>query len=198
MTVLHEMDTNSDGHLDLQELLKDMDQWSDPEDTDRRELDGRKEVETAKFQVADANGDGKLDVKELPSLFYPETHDGILAITVQATIKQKDQNGDGMLTITEFFEGASIPGESLDVTEDEQRDFSHLDIDHNGALDANELKAWESGRFLTETAMHKLFEIADRDSDMHVTAKELDDAREKIAGNDAQYHLMEWVEHFEL
>jgi len=60
------------------------------------------------------------------------------------------------------------------------------------------LRAWESGRFHTEDAMKKLFDVADNNGDMHITGEELVEAREAIAASDAQYHLIEWAEHHEL
>merc|ERR1719188_124817 len=196
-SVLEEMDTDKDGKLSLPELLKDMEQWGEGEE-DKKERDGRIELETQKFKIADENGDGFLEIKELPSLFYPETHDGVLQITAQSTLQSKDTDGDGKLTPKEFWEGDVADSEDLAISEEEQSDFKKLDLDGDGKLDLRELKSWESGRFHTEEAMKKLFELADRDNDMHVTKEEFDDAREQIAGTDAQYHLMEWAEHHEL
>lgn len=197
-TVLDEMDLDKDGKLSVEELMKDMDMWSDDEEEDQRESAMRKEVETAKFGAADKDKDGLLDVEELPALFYPETHEGVLDLTARQTLQQKDLDGDGLLSLQEFWEGDALEGEEMAITEDEQEDFQKLDTDRSGKLDLQELKTWESGRFHTEEAMKTLFELADRDSDMHVTAEELGAAREQIAGSDAQYHLMEWAEHYEL
>jgi len=197
-TILDEMDSDKDGKLSLDELLKDMEQWGEGDEQDKNEALARKELETAKFKVADSNQDGLLDPEELPALFYPETHDGVLELTVKSTLKQKDADGDGFLTPKEFWEGDAVDGEDLAISEEETADFMKLDKDGNGKLDLEEMKLWESGKFHTEEAMKKLFDIADKDSDMHVTAAELDAAREQIAGSDAQYHLMEWAEHFEL
>lgn len=197
-TVLEEMDGDKDGKLSLEEMRKDMDQWGEGEE-DKKERDERMELETRKFRTADMNQDGFLDKAELPSLFYPETHEGVLEITAMSTLKQKDTNGDGKLTAKEFWEGdVADTDEDLQVSEEEQADFRKLDKNKDGLMDLQELKAWESGYFHTEEAMMKLFELADKDSDMHVTADELDAAREQIAGSDAQYHLMEWAEHHEL
>merc|ERR1712187_1039644 len=99
------MDSDKDGKLSLSELLKDLDQWGESGDEDKKEADARREVETAKFKVADSNGDGLLDTQELPALFYPETHDGTLELTAKSTLKQKDRNNDGMLSPEEFWEG---------------------------------------------------------------------------------------------
>jgi len=52
--------------------------------------------------------------------------------------------------------------------------------------------------FHTREAMKKIFQIADRDKDMHLSADEVEEAREMLAGSDAQYQLMEWAQHTEL
>jgi len=197
-TVLEEMDNDHDGKLSLPELMKDMEQWGEGDDEDQKEAQLRKDLETEKFKIADTSGDGLLDEQELPALFYPETHDGVLELTAKSTLQQKDTDGDGQLTPLEFWEGDQVEGEELSISEEEQADFGTLDKDGSGKLDLSELKAWESGRFHTEEAMKKLFELADKDSDLHVTIDELTGAREQIAGSDAQYHLMEWAEHHEL
>jgi len=197
-TVIDEMDADKDGKLSLEELLKDMEQWGEEGEEDRAAAAQRRELETEKFHAADQDKDGLLNSEELPSLFYPETHDGVLEMTAAATLKAKDTDGDGLLTPKEFWEGDAIDGEDLAISDEEQADFAKLDVDGSGKLNLQELKAWESGGFHTEEAMKKLFELADQDSDMMVTANELDAARELIAGSDAQYHLMEWAEHAEL
>lgn len=197
-TILDEMDYNKDGKLGLDELLKDMEQWGEGDEEDAKEAAQRRDLESEKFQAADVDGDRLLSLDELPALFYPETKDAVLDITVAATLKQKDTNGDGQLNLREFWEGDALDGEEIPISAEEEADFKKLDLDGSGRLDLEELKQWESGNFHTEEAMRKLFDIADKDSDMHVSAEELDEARKRIAGSDAQYHLMEWAEHHEL
>jgi len=197
-TVIDEMDGDKDGKLSLPELLKDMEQWGEEGEEDKAQAAKRKELETAKFKAADQDASGLLDTEELPSLFYPETHDGVLTMTAEATLKSKDTDGNGELSPKEFWEGDTVDGEDLAISEEEQADFAKLDVDNSGTLNLQELKSWESGGFHTEEALKKLFELADQDNDMMVTADELDTARELIAGSDAQYHLMEWAEHGEL
>mmetsp|Transcript_52851 Transcript_52851/g.97799 ORF Transcript_52851/g.97799 Transcript_52851/m.97799 type:complete len:277 (+) Transcript_52851:81-911(+) len=195
-TILHEMDLDKDGRLSLDELFKDMDQWSE---VDEKDDDAeRKELEAEKFRAADVNQDGLLDESEMPHLFYPETHPKVLELTAAASLRIKDLDKDGQLTIEEFWEADAIDGEEMAISDEERADFAKLDLDGNGKLSLDELKAWESGVFHTEEAMRGLFEVADEDRDSHLTASELDKARERIAATDAQYHLMEWAEQSEL
>merc|ERR1712066_433646 len=157
-----------------------------------KELEARKKVESQKFAAADANGDNFLDQSEVPALFYPETHDGVLAVTVAESLRQKDLNSDGKLTVREFWEADAAEGDEDELSEEEKNDFEKLDINGDGFLDMDELRAWESGKFHTEQAMKYLFDIADKDNDMHITADELANAREQIPSSDARYHLAEW------
>jgi len=198
-TILDEIDTSKDGLLSLEEHLADIQNQADGGDEEEmKELRARIEVEKQKFAAADVSQDNHLDTDELTHLFYPETHEGVLTVTVAETMKQKDRDGDGALTPHEFWEADVAESEDGQLTEEENADFAKLDSNRDGKLDINEIRSWESGRYHTEEAMKKLFEIADKDNDMHVTGEELAAAREEIALSDAQYHLIEWAEHHEL
>lgn len=197
-SILEEIDTNKDGKLSLQEHLNDLHQQADGGDEEElKELENRKEVETAKFKAADADKDNVLSPKEVASLFYPETNPAVLDVVVRDTMKLKDKDGDGLLSPKEFWEFGEEDGEEQ-LSEEEMQDFQKLDKDKNGMLSLEELRAWESGLFHTEAAMIRLIQIADKDGDMQATAQELEDAREELANSDAQYHLVEWAEHNEL
>jgi len=198
-SILEEIDTNKDGTLSLEEHLNDIHNQADGgDDEEMKDLADRKGVEERKFRAADTNGDGHLDKSELPALFYPETHEGVLSVTVEETMRQKDRTGDGKLTPKEFWESDLLEGDDGDLSEEEKADFSRLDANGDGLIDKDELRAWESGRFHTEDAMQKLFGVADKDGDLHITADEFAEAKDIIAASDAQYHLIEWAEHHEL
>jgi Ca2+-binding EF-hand superfamily protein len=197
-TIMAEMDSDRDGKLSLEELLKDLESWGAEAEEGDNEPQVRKELETQKFKIADKNGDGFLDIEELPPVFYPETHDDILAVAAGHTHRRKDTDSNGQLSPREFWEGDGVDGQDIAISKEEDADFKKLDKDGDGSLNVEELKFWESGAFHTQDAMQKLFDLADTDHDMHVTAEELVNAREGIAGTDAQYNLMEWAEHHEL
>jgi len=73
-----------------------------------------------------------------------------------------------------------------------------LDKNGDGFIDAQELWAYESGRFHAEGAMRKLFEAADEDHDLHITSDELAKARGALETSAAKYHLIDFAEHDEL
>merc|ERR1712110_888163 len=106
------------------------------------------------------------------ALLYPETQESVLAFAVTETMRRKDKDGSEKLTPLEFWEVDDDGGERSDLTEEELADFTKLDLDGDGAISQDELKPWESGRYHTEEAMKKLFEIVDKDNDKHVTADE--------------------------
>lgn len=195
--ILEEIDTSKDGKLSLEEHMNDIQSQADGGDEEElKELENRKRVEAEKFRAADTNGDGVLDANEVPALFYPETNDAVLEVSTAETMRQKDLNQDGKLSAKEFWEADG--DDANELSQEENEDFAKLDRNGDGFIDTNELKSWESGMFHTEDSMKKVFELADKDNDMHVTADELAKAREQLSVSDAQYHLIEWAEHHEL
>jgi len=191
--VMESMDTDKSGKLSLEEVIKGTFDFEQEGATHESlgEIPQQKELEAEKFKAADTDHDGQLDVHELPGLFYPETNDKVLDLIVADILKRKDKDGDGSLSVHEFW-GAEDK-EKIEATE--QTDFEKFDTDQSGKLSLAELKEWESGRFQTGHAMKKLFEVADKDGDMHVSVDELGQAGDEIVGTDAHYHMMEWSEH---
>merc|ERR1712151_594804 len=130
---------------------------------------------------------------------YPETHPDVLEFAVRESMRRKDRNGDGRLDLHEFWEADREAGyDDGALTEEEIIDFKKLDLNGDGVLEKDEVTNWESGRFHVHESMKKLFDLADSNSDMHISADELIQAREAVASSDAQYHLVEWADHAEL
>jgi len=196
MKVLENLDSNKDGAVSLEELHKDMEQWAHHYEDEHSAHVYPRSLEDEKFAVADADKNGLLDKEELPGLYYPELHAGVLDLTAKATIEHKDRDSDGFLTPHEFWEGHG--DEKHGISPEEEADFKKLDKDGSGTLDLAELKVWESGHFHARQAFEKLMDVADKDRDGHATAAELVAAREAFKGTDGHYHLLEWVQHHEL
>merc|ERR1712039_1094297 len=115
---------------------------------------------------------------------------------VRETIRLKDADKDGKLTPKEFWEAQD--DDSNWESEEEKEEFRKLDKNGDGLLEAQELLAWESGKFHMSEAMTNLIKLADTDGDKHLTADELVKASTQIATSDAQFHLSEWIQANEL
>jgi len=193
-TVLDEMDTDKSNTLSLKELEADVEQWGHQPDEEPNAKEHQLDVERAKFKAADSNKDGVLDKSEMPSYFYPETNPSVLEVMTVASLKDKDRDADGKLSIKEFWESdlATDAGE-LEFTDEEKSDFDALDLNKDHFLDLAELRDWESGEFHTREGMRKMIEMADQNHDMHITADEIVKANSKIAGTDAEYTLNDWI-----
>lgn len=198
-TILESLDTDRDGKLSLKEHLQDVrNEAAEAGEAEAKEFELRTKAETDKHRAADADQNGVLDESEVASIFYPETHEDVLTITVDERMREKDSNHDGRLDDMEFWEVKVEGDEAAELSEQEKIDFATLDKDKDGFLNLEELREWESGRFHMKTAMKTIFDLADEDKDEHLTADELSGAAEYIASTDAQYHLIEWAQHHEL
>lgn len=196
--IMEEMDTDNDGKLSLQEHLNEISSMSEDADSEEiKEVEQRKILQTAKFEAADSNSDGFLESKELPGLFFPETHPGVLEVQTRDTMRLKDSNADGKLSTKEFWELGEDNGD-VELSEEELKEFEKLDKDKSGSLDLNELKVYESGVLQTESSLMKLLEVCDKDGDKQCTLQELESSREALVATDAHYQLLEWSQGHEL
>merc|ERR1712137_520448 len=196
-----------DGKLSLKEVLDDLEESEAAHHMTQDELATVKELETLKFEVADADKDGKLDLQEVSSLFYPEPHSEVLKVSVREFIKKRDTDGDGKISADEFWtkedqqrldEDLNHSGTQVESSKTGKDIFNKLDKDGDGLLDMDELMEWESGQFHLKDSLQELFDLADKDHDHHLSVKEIEQAKHDIAQIEAQYHLMHWIEHFEL
>lgn len=192
--ILEEVDTSNDGKLALDEHMADVHKnWNTDGD-----LEIFKAEETQKFKKADLDGDGLLDITELPRLWHQDTElavvDEWMHLAEQA-LEKKDKDNDHKLSMLEFW--SHDDGEA-EIGPEEEETFKNLDLDKDGFLEVREYMEWDSGRFHTEESLLKLLAIADKDSDMHITAEELISSIEEIHLDNVKYHLMEWSHRTEL
>merc|ERR1712232_219407 len=104
-------------------------------------------------------------------------------------MKDKDWNKDGELSILEFAP-VGIPWNEphAPISAEHQQEFNKYDTDGSGKLSIQELRVWEraaAGALRGHEAMKQLFEIADKDSDKHITAEEIEASVNAIAGSAA-------------
>jgi Ca2+-binding EF-hand superfamily protein len=193
-SIIASKDTDKNGKLNLQEFVGDH--------TDDKEFSEEdRQSKTDDFKSLDTNKDNQIDADELPALFHHYTNEKVEVMLTGIAMKGKDLDGNGVLTLEEFYDHMrpGEPDETFHISQEDRDVFKKLDTDSSKTLNAEELKAWESGSFHTAEAMTQLIEGADADGDKQVTADEMDNAREKIAQGfgEAQAHLEEWREmHF--
>jgi len=169
-------DTNKDGSLSLEEHLAD---------PDYKEQSGLQGIETVKFKAADLNNDGLLDKTEMPHLFSG-SHEGVMSASLEEVMRQNDGNKDGKLSPSEF---AKIDVEKPSGAQADE--FAALDIDGDGLLSGTEMRLWESSHLNTKVAIQKLFYVADKDKDGHLTEGELESSLDNSAGSDDEILLTE-------
>lgn len=197
--IVQEMDIDRDGKLSLSEHLADLDNQVDGGDAEDLEYTRlQKEADTQKFLAADTNGDGQLDLEEVPGLYFPETNAAVLRVAVRHALARLDRDGDGRLGPAELLEINPEVDPADKPTEEELEEFRQLDRDGDGLLDEAEFTPYESGAFHAEASLRSVFEHGDADRDLRVTAEELVAARGLLQDGEALDQLLEWTEHLEL
>eukprot|EP00434_Breviolum_minutum_P004371 symbB.v1.2.003850.t1/scaffold213.1/size264521/5 len=188
------MDENGDGFVTFDELHGAEVEAID--DEDRNEMEQRTAEDRQLFVAGDEDQDGRLTPMELRQVLYPETHEAVLRLVAEHSLRRKDLDGDGQLSMAEFWEGDMAPGN--DENGEETATFQTLDKDGNGYLSVEELMHWESGVHHTEVALKELLRLCDSDKDGALSLDELTAQHQQLAHTDAAYHFLEWAEHHEL
>jgi len=188
--LMEEMDEDKNGKLSLEEIFKSYYGM----DADHHEIKQLKAREGDKFKAADKDSNGLLDEKEFAVFFNPDVHAKVVQVMAQHEMEDKDEDKDGFLTIDEFWgklEGGDERGEHDVLT------FNKIDKDGSGKIDKQELVFWESGHIQNLQDMESFIQLADTDSDHHVTIEELHAVHGKEENNAKEY-FMEMVTHHEL
>jgi len=192
---MEEMDTNTDGKVSLEEFLGYLQKGTEDEPQNEGPSNEQQEQfveeQRQEFKAADKNNDGYVDVDELAHMHHHFVNEKVETEMTKGALKDKDQEGDGELTMEELFEI-----EDDLISEEDREIFSKLDKDGSGTLSHEEFKPWVTTGFDSDETARKLFTTADIDKDGSLTAEEMADAREQIANEDHQVHLFlhEWHE----
>lgn len=197
MAMASRIDTSHDGTVSLVEALSDM-----GFESGAKSEDSQREEETQKFMMADTNGDGVLEMTELPAFFYPSMHEGVLNVVVNSSMHEKDTNSDGRLTPGEFWgldsSLANMSHGSNAFLDYELDTFAKLDKDNDGTIDMHELREWDSGKFEAEADARELVKLADKNNDSVVDSQELAQASHNIAKSRMSMDISEWLTLHEL
>lgn len=191
--VMDAHDTDKDGKLNLHEFIGELHKYGAGEPEEKEGYEDLKQEKIAAFKELDQNGDGHVDADELPLMFHHHTSHKVEEKLAAFSMKQKDVNGDGVLSKTEFWSHMTGTDSTGEISPQQETDFARLDVDGSGTLDLEEVKAYESGADHTNEAMKELFDVVDQDHDSLLTAYELLQAKERLAATDgAHMHIMNW------
>jgi len=154
---------------------------------DPKGLDHHRRMADAKFQAADKNRDGHLDVHELPFYFFPEIDPQSLYAAVNVHIDSWDANKDGKIGVEELWGGMG--------TEQDKESFNALDKDQDGFLGFEELAFLERGHFIDLVDLREEhWDSFDKDGDnTTLTKDELFSARERLIKSGHAPHLKDMV-----
>lgn len=157
--------------------------------------------EKAKFEAADGNGDGKLDLEEYEVFYNPGKNVEATENAIKAALKSVDTDGDGKISETEFmndFKDPSFKGDD-EFQSQEEEVFKDMDMDGNNFLDGDELVLWiqqDNGEIAVDETLH-LIETADENDDGKLSEDEVMQAMEDFIESDAtEYGYM--LKHDEL
>ncbi|XP_064486753.1 reticulocalbin-2-like [Ornithodoros turicata] len=160
-------DTYSEGEEDRQTLLEEDDRY---------------------FKAADRNHDGLLDQDEYPKFSHPSEFPEMKDILYEETMKKKDLDNDGFLTLEEFMTDEPEKPLHPDQRIAEKERFE-LDYDKNGdkLLDKEETLAWllpGNDEIADQEAEH-LIGNSDTDKDGKLTIQEIVDHHDIFVGSEA-------------
>lgn len=159
------------------------------------ELEKVKTLEKKRFDAADKNKDGRIDMKEINIMAYPVLDDEAMRTVTQITIDHMDKDKSGDISESEW-----VRGESEEDKQPDRDSFVSLDKNSNGRLEFDELMHQETGMHDVEKAMVNLWSQADLDMDGQLSKTEWEDIRTAIEDqtNEITPHFKMWSKHLEL
>ncbi|XP_029848832.2 reticulocalbin-2 [Ixodes scapularis] len=182
-------DKDGDGKVTWDEHVREA-FGSSHRDADPNEEDDLRlmEEDDRYFKAADANKDGALDKEEFPKFSHPSEFPEMQNILYEETMKKKDADRDGYLSLEEFAsEDADKPLTSEQFLVEKER--FEMDYDRNGdkKLDKQETLNWllPGNEEIAEQEADHLLENGDTDKDGKLSIREIVDHHDLFVGSEA-------------
>ncbi|KAI9587901.1 calumenin [Glossina fuscipes] len=145
-----------------------------------------------RWAQADQNLDDALNREEFTAFLHPEEHPLMRDVVLDETIEDIDKNKDGKISAEEYIGDmyrAAEPNEEEPewVTSERDTFIKFRDVDGDGFLDREEVRAWVVPKDFDHAeseAMHLIFE-ADADNDEKLTKSEILDKYDIFVGSQA-------------
>jgi len=142
------------------------------------------------FTKADKDGDGLLDKLEYPRFSHPHEYPEMVDTLIEQTMKRRDGDIDGKLSIDEYLKEEPHTGKELSqehlVTEKERFEYD-LDRDKNGFLEGDELKHWivPDNDDIANQEVEHLMDNSDDDKDGKLSLHEIVEHHDIFVGSEA-------------
>lgn len=142
------------------------------------------EEDKKKFNLADQNHDGALDLDEYTYFTHPHNYDIMAPVEIEKTMKDYDKNNDGFVDDKEFMGEDKMDPETAKA---EAEHFKQYDKNNDGKLDKDEVKAWTMPKFEDSAATEAdhLIRESDKDKDGVLTKDEILGQHELWVGSQA-------------
>ncbi|VDK64237.1 unnamed protein product [Onchocerca ochengi] len=142
------------------------------------------------FFVADQDKDGKLSNTEFHAFQNPESFPHMHGALIEVTMKEKDKNHDGKITLDEFLDDLAGDQKSDWYTVEKNRFEHDYDKDGNGVLEGPEIASWLIMNLETTAAeeVEHLISKADKDNDGRLSIDEIVSESDLFVGSEATNH----------
>ncbi|CAH1960034.1 unnamed protein product [Acanthoscelides obtectus] len=192
---LEDADEDNDGRITWKEYLSD----NYGIESDENTLDISEENEHLQlieddkrmWQAADKNRDGLLDSTEWIAFSHPEEHPDMLPVILEQTLREKDKDGDGVISfqvvLIEYVgdRGTELSKESL--LEMKTKFDETLDKNKDGKLEGAEILSWvvPSNEEIAQEEVDHLFAHSDDDHDDSLSFEEVLEHHDVFVGSEA-------------
>jgi len=158
-------------------------------------------LDKQKFQLADRNKDGKMDIHEYTLFSHPHNYQEMASYELARTLEDFDKNKDGKIDLKEFIgDHDKMDNATL---EHEKSSFKGFDKDKNGLLEGHEISDWTMPGFEKSALIEveHLFNETDVNKDGLLSKDEVINQHELWVGSHATdygKHLDDMKPHEEL
>lgn len=191
---MKQLDTDHDGFVTWEEY-KDMTYGflDEDEDEDEGAVQDMLARDKKTFQAADADGDGKCDVKEFSIFLHPGNDDNLKSLAVEETFEDIDKDKDGGISLDEFIgdlwpEEEKENGDEPNWVKEEKENFQvHLDKDNDESLNSEEVYQWifpEEFNYVEAEVNHLIVE-SDTNADGQLSIDEIASHFDLFVGSQA-------------